>query len=32
MAEQDVDIADFSEDEVVDLTEDDADWEEIEVR
>ena len=32
MAEQDVHIADFSEDEVVDLTGDDADWEDVEVR
>ena len=32
MAEQEVDIADFSEDEVVDLTGDDADWEDVEVR
>ncbi len=31
MAEQDVDIAAFSDDEVVDLTVDDEDWDDIEV-
>lgn len=32
MAEQDVDIADLSDDEIVDLTGDDADWEDVEVQ
>lgn len=32
MAEHDVDIADVSDDEIVDLTGDDADWEDVEVR